>query len=569
MSDESNFIRRHWKWVTGISVAITVIVILVVVLVLTLANPNGGYVFHGPPNINGNALRNLNQTYAFPQIIQNPTPNTMQFGQQMFIHEAGYICCVVNTPTGQTLNFYYTDINGVIQGPQIIPLDFLPANMVVCNGAFAPIFNYANEVYYLFLSVGVTSAAHQGFDFTNLYATHLILFSLNTFVTFNAWQQSNIQSQYSVFLQGAGGNKIKAMKIPISAEQFIWKSTTPWQGTFGDKLQIVVDNSSSFLKHSLYVSGSQYSSSFPGGSLYWFILTDNQVSPNLILESQIQDAKLAIMYAQGLYTYQLQTPEDYINGFASSFYVTSGLGLGNILIIANNIGEDNAVLPNSQQPAAPNGYIQGYTFSITDGWMQSQTSPNTFDYRFIPVGDPSVGLGWGYGCLWVQNTIVVGQSELGNANYLVYAWPSNGNKNPIINGAMPVVSTISTTLAAAIYYPSPDFPYLRYNVTIRPTNDGSTFLCNTFNRAGPNDQIAVINPLGDPSSPYTKFTIVQSFGAVDDSNLLGQALSTHMGYGQYVGTWLSKTQSTVRLALNDPWFQNGLGRIIVYTKNRA
>ena len=58
---------------------------------------------------------------------------------------------------------------------------------------------------------------------------------------------------------------------------------TPWYGSFGNKIQVVLDDNEAVTKQSLYVGGSEFDPNLPGGNLYWYVLQDNTVSPNVVL----------------------------------------------------------------------------------------------------------------------------------------------------------------------------------------------------------------------------------------------------------------------------------------------
>jgi len=591
----SPFLKKHWRIilicsVIGLIIVVTVIV-CVVVLVVNKPASSPVYQFNGPPNINGD-VNGGDGIFAVPQFVTNPTSDLVGFGEMVFTHPAGYICVVGETAAGvQSLLFYYTDIRGAIQGPQRIDLPFLsqPATRV-CNGAFAPIFNVIDEVYYFFLTVG--SWIKDVNNVTTLYSQNVILFSLDTAVTATEWKISDIQSPFTTTLQQTGTIQVKALRIPINS--FTPDVARPWKGTFGDNIQVILDDTftNSLPKQSLYLSGSMYNTDQPGGSLYWFYLADNSTSPQIIFKNQIQDAKLLLLkdlppsdLSPGCTAF---SPVDinsipqstFINSFGSSFFVTSGLGAQNILLVGNVTGEDYCSIVGSEQPDAPNGYVQGFTFDQTVGegiWKQNITSNKSFQYRYIPQGDNTL-VGFGYTCAWFNNFVIIGTAASPllpdkQVNFPVYRW----DKNPVQNNQ--IIDRTTTIAPTAPFVQSNLYPVssvtdvnLRYNMTLFDSSDGNDLILTVWNSETGNNVISVQNPFISGKAPYSQYETVQNLGA-DISTATPDATSflhnpqTRTGFGQGTNTWTSRTGLSVRLLTNDPNFNNGSGRFVVYTKN--
>lgn len=592
----SPFLKQHWRIILICSAIalIVVVTVIVCVVVLVVNKPTTSPPFQSnvPPGINGPASNGGDGVFAFPQFVTNPTNDLVGFGEMTFVHPAGYVCVVAETTAGvQSLLFYYTDIRGAIQGPQRIDLPFLtPTVTRVCNGAFAPIFNVINEVYYFFLTVGTW--VKDSNNVTTLFAHHVVLFSLNTAVTATEWSVSDIQSPYTANLQYGNSQTVKALRIPINS--FTPDPSRPWIGTFGDNIQVILDDTftNSLPKQSLYLSGSMYNINQPGGSLYWFYLADNTTSPQIIFKNQIQDAKLLLL--QDLPPSDLSpgcTPfsssdinaipqSTFMNSFGSSFFVTSGLGAQNVLLIGNVTGEDYCSIIGSEQPAAPNGYVQGFTFDQNTGegiWKQNITSNRSFQYRYIPEGDNTLQ-GFGYTCAWFNNFVIIGTSAsplLPNkqVNFPVYKW----DKNPVQNNKiMDRTTTLAPTapFTQSNLYPvsAPADINLRYNMKLFDSSDGNDLIVTVWNSDTEQNVVSVQNPASQGTPPYASYSTIQNLGGdistatPDTSSFLHYPL-TRTGFGQGTDTWTSRTGLNVRLLINDPNFNNGLGRFVVYSKN--
>lgn len=577
--DTQAFFREHWKPILIVSLVVVAIIVgISLTLVFVLKRkpvPSASVpVFNGPATINGDPSQSSNQ-FSFPQIITNPLPSSIQFGRNLYVHQAGYIATTLQqtSTSPPSMIFYYTNLEGSIAGPQQIYMDFLPAGYKVCNGCFAPIFNISGEVYYLFVSVGPVGS--NG----NAYPAYVILFSLNTATTSNVWTVSNINTQYTQTF----GN-VKAMRLPSGS--FTWPSSIgPWYGTFGAKIQVVLDDNSAITKQSLYISGSEFDPNLPGGNLYWFVLSNNNVSPDVVLLFTIQDAKLLMMKNQGNCPTGCEitsavdgTSEDIcINGFASTFFVTSGNGASNILAIGNSTPQDNCVLTGSNQPCAPKGYVQGYLLNNqggTQSWVQPMSGSGTFLYRYIGTTSdpniigPNVYGGFANSVSIVNGKLFVGQGQPNAKNectFLVFNWlpsPLQGSQLTLLGTVNPSTTAPSPFSMTAMYPVNP----VRYNQGVQIIDDGSNqILCTSWYKPAQADVIAIM----ESDDSFQTFTNVQApLGAGFSSQSSADPTESLVGFAQCTGTWISRSGATVRMVTNDPFHQNQSGRIIIFTRNR-
>lgn len=589
LNETRQFARENWKIITVIASVVAIVIITVIVLLVVLLGggshptPTSTNTFNGPANINGDP-QNSTTVFSFPQFLNNPSSDFTSFASLVFTHDAGYICCVTKntqTPSSETLLFYFTNKDGSIQGPQKIDLTFLPPNYFVCNGSFAPIFNVIGEVYYFFCCVGLES------EFGN-FSKNIILFSLDTSKTDNIWVKSSFRSTSNILLESLSndqGVQTKALKIPVNGFEYDFR--VPYIGSFGNNIQVILDRTSSLVKHSLYVSCTEYSAAFPGGSVFWIALQDNSVSPQVSVITQVQDAKLKqlaldyavtpCMVAGNPVFPPTKDIGTYMNSFGSSFFVTSNQGSQNVLVVGNVTSEDYCALLNSQQPPSPMGYVQGFTYDSIGSlpWLQDKGGENAYKYRYTPIGDNQITSGFGYSVAWLNNNVVVGLStQTGSTNgpqFPVYNW----SEFPVINDVLVRKSTIypQTTLvpfSQSNTYPAatvtPPLNTLRYNMNIETTQDSDNILLSTWFR-GSGNVVSIQNPNPD----YSTFGAVQNLGESYSSDTTSSPLKSRFGFAQSTSTWVSRTGFSVRLAVNDPNYvdpvSKKVGRFIVFSKS--
>jgi len=586
----SAWITKNWRPMIGIVVAFLVIVAVAVTLAveLTRKHKKSKYKFNGPKNINGDPRDATPAIFQYPQIIPSPTSTDSGFGSQMFVHDAGYIAVAAQSAAGPVLNMYYTNLQGVVNFQQRIQLyEHVPGTNIlscglglvttICDGAFAPIYNVVNEVYYLFISLGGLTPGPQATG-SSVYPQCVICLSLDT-NSANAnsmtWVVADITASSTTTLSGTL-HPTQALVLPIDwPAGTAWTTDNPWRGTFGDRVRVVLDDNESILKQSIYVRGSEVTPAQPGGHIYWFVISENQVNPSLVFAFDIQDAKLLLNYK--LCTSPLgpgtagcptpvdyatctgatppagcTTPADYINGFGCDFFVTSGLGKANVLVVGNATNQDSVVLTDSAQPAAPQGYVQGYTYDQTSsnlGWQQAQPSTNVFAYRYPGIVG-NVSPGFGTSVTWYANQVIVGQATpdaSGDQQLLVLPW----QVNPLNGNALVVIDTLSTGASQTRMYSSslPSTQSQRYNMSVQPIDTLNTLMLTTsWSSAASTNTITVQGLTLEKTT--TTYTTDQLIGATYNSGT--STVQTRYGFAQGAMTWLSRTHNTCRLIMNDP-----------------
>jgi len=381
-----------------------------------------------------------------------------------------------------------------------------------------------------------------------------------------------------VFPPGTGKDIIiEALRLPIPDSIFKRDFTTPWIGSFGNKIQIVVDDNeeNGMLTHSLYVSGSEYSNFSPGGNLYWFLIPNNISKPLIKINLVIKDAKLLRLLQLNKYnqcTLKTKNVIDYMNSFASSFYVTSGNGKNNVLIVGNPSNEDCQSIIDTQ-PAMPNGYVQGYVIDPNNsnlGWTQKQSidSKDYFLYRYDghqTIGGKQGDPGFGYSLFWINNYVIIGGTTNDSNNQAYWGVWKWSDKNPDF------VNTITAPFALnpTLYRTGNLGSIVNYNIFIKRIEDNILFsVPNMFKQQ---DCIMIINPNSNSNSNL-KFqtdstTTVQVLGKDFQPDLLPNVDVSFKALAQCLGIWISRTQQTLYLIINDPDYNYYEGRILLLAKN--
>jgi hypothetical protein len=571
--------KHHWKVIVGVSIVLilTIVSISLIVFFTLHEKTQEKYkksrakktVFHGPARLNGEPDVSNRSIFTSLQTIVNPN-ETSKFARCLWVHDVGIIAATNETADEKTsIVFYEMNSSGTIELIQTIDLDLGKTlnniNRKVVNGCFAPFFNRINETYYLMISVGVDIVENGN---TRYFASHILLFSYVTNNKNPMWKLMDIDNPYVEKISG-----VNALRIPST--EFQWDVTNPHIGSFGNKIQIVLDDNESFDKHSLYVNGTEYDPTLPGGALYWYVFNDNHDSPTIKLNLIIRDLKLFRLSQQKVppIIFNPKTVSSYMNSFASDFFVSSGFGKNNVLLVMNNTSEDSASLcievedgkciTFSQQPNGAKGYIQGFVYDLkTSSWQQKykDDNPDTaiFLYRYPSDLNKSLGeFGLSVDFIpGVSRNVIVSKKIINNGNpgFYVLKWKDIAYNNLADDGyGSNLVNDFSVTLNS---FPSNGY---RYNVYTKKIDDEIL--------------VSSVNPNASSSLATIKMengkylTTSQYFGIYDNSNGENNPLHERYGYGQFVGSWKSKTGKFVYLVINDPGFQSKKGRFIVFYRN--
>lgn len=574
---------------------------IVLTLVFTLTDNGPSDNFNGPDDINGDVGAAPPGSFGAPQIVINPTAGDTRFGEHVFTHQAGYLCVTSLDSSNQPiLNMYKTNLQGVLEPLQRINFyEYIKTGYVVVTGAFAPIFNEVNEVYYLFVAVGLESDTPA--PGKTRYATNVYVLSLDTNSDNNdslTWIVRDASVAQS-FMAGTlpATKPTLSLKIPFPDATFTWDANKPYIGTFGDRIQVVLNDNTQITNQALYIRGSEYNPSLPDGNIYFFVLEGNgtQLSPRIDLSQVIQDAVLLIqrecrddptcaadMKNEDGTACSEFTPAiaDYANGFGSDFFVTSGNGTANVLVAANCTSWNKCSVPNIPQPGpSPKGYVQGFVWNPTLGWQQPPAgtgAERVFNYRYAAVdSDTTLTDGFATSVTWIDNFVLIGQASpnnAGNAQYFVSKWsptPNNPSNNKLnVLSILSPGSELTSDFPQQPLYRATGGTAQRYNTDVAQVGTQNEVLVRTwFNETA--NVISVQNPLVDPSEPYSQFKTVQNLGASVSSQNPSNPPDTKIGFGQGTDTWFSRTGLTLRLVTNDPDYSNNSGRFIIWAQKQT
>ena len=498
-----------------------------------------------PTNTNGKSSKVFND----PQFIDGPFEG---YGQMLANHEYGYIACGSRTQ----LQMYKTNEVGVIEQQNLItPLtDFAETGYThIVDVHFAPSIGVElNEIYYLFVSLGTTVVGTIK-NKTYYCAGKLVIYYFDSGASNPSWLKSS--------------TVIKHPAVPWHPVETISSTgvsypAIPYKATFGDTFKIIKNSRSNIPSQDLYIRGTDYSETNPGGVIFWYIIENNDHSPIISPNIRINDAKLTLLKSQKGYVPIVKTVDDYMLGFGVSFDVGTLANNQNMLIVANASREDNGEL-SKEQPASPNGYVQGYTLNTKDnlGWRQEEsgTGTNVFNYRYLPIsynGSASYGPNYGISCKILQQFIIVSgfptsTSFLNKSILYVYNWEPAPFKLTL--GTNPYSKVVPKTLIDNALY-NQEMPILPVETNVIWGGFDETSLTNTF---------TMFNPQGNPSTPYADWKSISSYGDAYNS---GGTIGPVNGFAQKLGTWSSTDALSIFLVFTDPGYGTN-GRLIIMHKH--
>jgi hypothetical protein len=499
-----------------------------------------------------------------PQFFTNPT-SLSEFGEFVFVHESGVIGATAHTINEPTQLVLY-NITPTNSGTESIitklsyTLEICDSNEVVVFGQFAPLLNVVGEVYLLLIATGtVDESSWPGYKFAN----KISLYTFDTNDLSAKWTKSSEEITHPYYTRPT-----------IFVEHPIYK------GTFGDNFQIVADdNSSQSTKHSLYVFGSQYTPSEPGGCLFWYIFDTNSTTPSIRLNYMIKDAKLSSNLnnsQNGTIVGQSQVSgaQKYMNSFGSRFFVQTGKGTSNRLAIANITDEDNIKLSTANLNA-PFGYVQVFVQTNGKGWEQTTLPTNGkigYFRRFYPAPDTSYGtvlpLGFGMQVMITDNYLLVntsGVSLVGNTGSS-FLYTYNLNIGSSFGSAIlpPPLSILNYNNIGSLQnmptYPGIgqhiNKPILIIESNLLVESVSSDAKVNTIGIYNPSITVPIVDSSGKPSTetvPYKNWkpkSVIQTIGK--HINHGSDFSKQRFGFGQWTHSIVLNQQYNVWLIINDP-----------------
>lgn len=598
--------------------------------------PPEGTLYHGPAFVGGDVtLPDGTEPFSYYNVLTEPGSTTGPFGRQVWTHEAGFMAVLNGT---RQIIFYYIDLSGALIKQQTVDLPF-----DVYYGQFAPWFNVPNEVYYLFLSGrDITQPADQdGSSWKTGPQGNLVQIPPNALYVISYAVQPRLacqdQSWPSTCTSTCNPNVYQWLfcKEPVftssqipgrTREQGALSGVTTFDeyfiGTLGELFRVVLDDNSSQLKQSIYIRGTAYHAQEPGGGLYWFVLTDNRLRPTLELVQSIFDSRLS--WAANFSNHVVSpapppfpvTAPNLLNGFGSHFFVQTGLGDENLLLVGNPSAQDNATLYmrpvvtgdktyDTTEPR-PNGYVQ--TFVLQDFGQgklwQAPISLNTLlpngiadlELRYPFVNNPTVAntiRGFGYSVFY-DDTRLITVPQQGQYAFVIYQ-DGNINSPPydMLNSenqcqSHPITTTPMDNVEIDV---TTDINLYRRGLT--PLSNTTALLVSNGARIGGVVCKYVALSGADPKytsekdvSAYDCFIDLKTFGnqLLNDNTPLNSGWPQHIpnatqgflpasfvGPGQSICTLSSRTGLTHFLVFNDPMYEDTTGkmkgRIVIFVQS--
>lgn len=478
-------------------------------------------------------LSSYRTNFETAQTINSPySGSTMNFAKMVWVHDSGIIASYdepITVGTNPNISFYRINSNGSIVRTQQVSIDFN-----VYYGSFAPEMSVSDEVFYLYLSTR-DDLTNNELPPRKIYV--MAYDSSKKGRTNGVWTAPTLLIEHPFFTDAEYAVNVGA--------------GNSYYGTFGEYFVSVVDTFSLAPRQSIYIRGSEYDTSFPGGNIFWYILNDNEVVPSVDTAPQqtIQDAKLRQLSLDSTQITFVNTPGQLLNSFGIRFLVVDGL-----LIVANPSGEDNGQI-SSAQPAAPNGYVQIFksrsSSSSGVSWYQPTNSTGTFfTHRYIPPTDDPAGFGYSLG---YRNTFLL----IGNLNSDIIR-SYNVSEIPRLRGSISTGTLFTATSIDSLVFAGKQ--------TIEFTDNYNFVFINRNLSTG--SSIVYVNAWdGTAVEPFTVFEITQTMGNTQNSNsgILGSTQPYH-GFGQ-TGTSNYKTDVEILLITADPYYSSNEGRIVVYSQD--
>ena len=605
--------------------------------------PSGNYIPSG-----GKKPTDLPSSRIFNKVYEINAPSGVtNFGYRTFAHDTGWVViCSTSSLYGSTTghNLYFYKPGEYISAYQTLSFFESGANssrygtgatnnvyggrFVIVDGCFAPsITSATNQVYYLFLSIGVAvsfpenkSVKHQPgvLDSTNYCATEVHLFTYDTGTSHPQWTH-----QY---------NTDWPLQHPLVKLKRYWDPNTPYIRAFGQRLKCIVSPKG---KHELYIGATaserlgNRNSAAPlglGGAVYQKLLLDKGAPPaidgsmtaltdiRLFYINNAADRGVRVGGKSAVASYDKldMGPMDYLHDFGYDFDVSTDLcSIGNPGIM------DFTALESDQESASPKGYVQCFTRS-DKVWVQNDGGTDCVaDLDAKPPVYGCEGMRYNY-CQNMQNipSFAYGSAMgagvkqylskymltcLGSGNnadlgsWYVFNVPQKENRK-ITFGLNPIRIPISVTPVSGYARNIPDCSSplpIDKNGKILPVEPIGGFrvrrnalvtsenrlLLNVYNGRKGGNAIAYVDPWVDTSTAFAKVQTIQLFGRSTQSAFLNSNNNAvpnvdSYGYGQFTATWDSIADGVggvpvVYFMVNDPNYNVAAGRVMIYYKLAA
>lgn len=575
--------------------------------------PSGNYIPSG-----GKKPENLPSSRIFNKVYEINAPSGVtNFGYRTFAHDTGWVVvCSTSSLYGstsghnlyfykpseyssayQTLSFFENASNSSRYGTGATDNDY-GGRFVIVDGCFAPSITSASEqVYYLFLSIGVAvtfpddksvKLNPSAPDPTNYCATEVHIFTYDTGAVNPQWTH-----QY---------NANWPLQHPLVKLKRFWNPQLPYLRAFGQRLKCIVSPKG---RHELYLSATasetldNRNSSATlglGGVVFQQLLLNNSAPPaldqNMVALTDIRLFYINNAADRGVriggnpdnsvvpsYDKLGMGPMDYLHDFGYDFDVSTDLcSIGNPGIM------EFTALDSSQETASPQGYVQSYT--RTDKlWVQNNGGADCVpDLNGKPPIYGCEGLRYNY-CQNIKNipnfshgrslgagvkqylskfmlTCLGGGMKNELAAWYVFNIPQNANTTTFDLTPVKIPLTLGKESVIPVSGYSKNIPdcgtslptdntdtilpveslsgyRVRHNALVTSEN---RLLLGVYNGTKGGNAIAYVDPWVDTSTAFAKIQTVQLFGDATQKHFQNSNNSSvpkvdSYGYGQFMGAW--------------------------------
>jgi hypothetical protein len=544
-----------------VSIIFPLLVGVYIVTVLSLYFTRHKY--NGP---NGNEDIDVGKEWNLLSNITTKSKNLSAFGIRVVAHNTGQVAIFSRDfNTGTVLQFYK------LSAGKLIPSGSGDFNyksqsygeFAIGDAAFSSWLNLKGEIYYFFVGRGYSFKDPQS---TRSYVAcaGVDIYQFDSSKNDSKWTKVNNETD----LSDINTCDIRHPGILQNGSKFQWDPsvnnisgvTGAARGSFGGRIRVVKNEfSTSDTSHFIYIHGSMWDITRPGGAVHWYEILSNKINPTINFVLSIKDSNLTdttIVESSVLndrwYKYQYQN----VNGFGSDFDIGINLGVKNIMAIGNpsNIRAVSLDPTNGEKkkPEYPGGYVNVYRIqapegvtTISDSVFWSQSSK-----EILGLGLKNVE---GFGSM-VHITSTQSSIIMGFYNTLWMAKRSKSDFNSFNQGLVPLFPLTESGGVKPFF----DTAFKRSGEIIE-ISDGSLFQFPQSSKGDVFAKTLLINTelKKDPiqKEVYTFNNSDLNSGPVLNGNLI----PAYAGEGS--GFWVSRTKKSQFLAFGNPSFLSGGGTI--------
>jgi len=286
----------------------------------------------------------------------------------------------------------------------------------------------------------------------------------------------------------------------------------------------------------------------------------------------IQDAKLFQLKIQNKPGAPDKDIDTYLNGFGQDFHVVSGKGRQNKLLVSNPLSEDYAAIATGQG-SMKRGYVQVYVLDEDQPllqWVQKTDPAFFYLHRFNENGtdggeDEDASNGFGVSVGWFDGAIVVGQAVPVDKQTVFHIFNFVGEateKSGIQAGNPP---TKSLNINSDTLYPvDSDVPIYSQHVLQLKDELLFTVFTSTPGSIGSLYSYSITASVKSGEAPTITYETVMANVGKAEYLIQAPQKQTRVGFGQYIGSWQTRTRRTHFLVLNDP---SGVPTVHIYGRS--